>query len=146
MELDPLKVLAVEDDPIAGDLLRIVLEFKGHEVKVFPDPELALKQKLSGYDVVVTDYHLPKMSGLKMAERIRKGSEIPIILLTSNIIAGDFRHIPDEIQEALDKGLINGAFPKPIGSECIAAIERWGAKPSQDNYSCRLIATILTLR
>ena len=67
-----MKVLAVEDDPVARTILRRTLERLGHEVFEAHDGEEAwtvwLKEKPR---VVVSDWQMPKMDGLKLCKRFR---------------------------------------------------------------------------
>ncbi|MEE8575844.1 MAG: response regulator, partial [candidate division Zixibacteria bacterium] len=59
------RILVAEDSPVTQDLLKLVLEERGHHVEVVADGEAALAElKVNTYDVVLMDFHLPKMDGL----------------------------------------------------------------------------------
>lgn len=72
------RVLVAEDNAVTNDLLRLLLTERGHDVDIVADGEEALgalqKQK---YDVVLMDFHLPKMDGVQVATAFREGSADP---------------------------------------------------------------------
>lgn len=82
-----MKILAVEDDPVARSVLRQALKRLGHESVEATDGEgaWALLQH-EPVRVVVSDWIMPRSDGLDLCRRIRSrvGSEyIYFILLTS---------------------------------------------------------------
>ena len=63
-------VLIAEDSSITQDLLKLVLEQRGHRVTIAGDGAAALKALLAGnYDVALLDFHLPEMDGLEVVTR-----------------------------------------------------------------------------
>jgi phosphoserine phosphatase RsbU/P len=82
-----VKILAVEDDPVARRVLRQALEKLGHEVLEAADGEAALdvlaREKIP---VVVSDWVMPRRDGLRLCEaiRARAGEDyVYFILLTA---------------------------------------------------------------
>ena len=63
------RILIAEDSSVTRDLLKLLLTQRGHEVDLVNDGAAAL-QKLCAlsYDVALIDFHLPKLSGLKVAK------------------------------------------------------------------------------
>jgi CheY-like chemotaxis protein len=60
------RVLVVEDDHQARDLLTLLLEDAGYRVHAVGNPVEALEQmKRSQFEVVVIDYHMPRLNGLE---------------------------------------------------------------------------------
>ncbi|WHZ15242.1 MAG: hypothetical protein OJF52_002083 [Nitrospira sp.] len=60
------RVLVVEDDHQARDLLALILEDAGYRVHAVGNPVEALEQmKRSQFEVVVIDYHMPRLNGLE---------------------------------------------------------------------------------
>jgi CheY-like chemotaxis protein len=58
--------LVVEDDHQARDLLALILEDAGYRVHAVGNPVEALEQmKRSQFEVVVIDYHMPRLNGLE---------------------------------------------------------------------------------
>ncbi len=63
----PLRVLLAEDSPITRDVLKLLLTNRGHVVDLAEDGEQAFAAlQQNDYDVVLMDFHLPKMDGLEV--------------------------------------------------------------------------------
>lgn len=84
-ERHPLSILVVEDSPVNRRLLRGTLERLGYEPDGAADAEEALERVGEReYDLVFLDLGLPGMSGLELAQRVRRELEDPprIVALT----------------------------------------------------------------
>lgn len=97
------KVLLVEDDPGARTMIARYLTRQSYEVTAVDSAERALlpASDSTEHDVVITDVHLPGMSGLDLAGLLLDRSPTqPIVLIT-----GD----PDEAlaREALSRGPVS---------------------------------------
>ena len=83
-----MKVLIVDDDPVAMEILRASLEANGYEVLSADNGREAMQILLAGScRMVVSDWEMPEMSGLELCRRIRSrsfGGYIYFILLTSH--------------------------------------------------------------
>jgi DNA-binding response OmpR family regulator len=79
------KILIVEDEPNMRLGLKDNLEFEGYEVDIAENGEAGLHKILNdGFNLVLLDVMLPKMSGFDVCKAIRsKGNKTPIILLTA---------------------------------------------------------------
>jgi two-component system response regulator RegX3 len=78
------KVLVVEDEPAVRDALGYALRDEGFDVDVADDGETGLRAaQQGGYDVLVLDLMLPKISGTEVCRRLRAESAVPIIMLTA---------------------------------------------------------------
>ncbi len=77
-------ILLVDDEPKLVDTVRDYLEHDGYRVETAADGRQALA---SFYQVrpelVVLDLMLPEIDGLEVCRRIRRDSEVPIIMLTA---------------------------------------------------------------
>ena len=72
----PLKLLVVDDNVDAADLLAMFLESSGHEVVVQYNSTDALeKAAVEKYDVFLLDIGLPGMDGNQLARRLRASSQ-----------------------------------------------------------------------
>jgi two-component system OmpR family response regulator len=81
--LEP-RVLVVDDDVDLTFMLSDYLKAEGFQVTAVHDGETGIAHALSGgYDVVVLDVMMPKLSGMEALRRIRTDSFIPIIMLTA---------------------------------------------------------------
>jgi two-component system response regulator RegX3 len=79
------RILIVEDDEATRYALSRALAAEGFAVDTAGDGEsgLAAARAESGYDVVVLDWSLPKLSGLDVCRIVRAESPVPIIMLTA---------------------------------------------------------------
>ena len=84
-ELPPLLILAVDDDDLVLINTVAMLEDLGHQVvQASSGPEaLAMLEARSEVDLVITDYAMPRMTGLQLCQRIRETRPgLPVILTT----------------------------------------------------------------
>ncbi|MFO1368090.1 MAG: response regulator [Marinagarivorans sp.] len=67
-------VLIVDDSPTMLMSVRSTLEMKGFGVEAASDGELALAKLKGGLkpDLIITDVHMPKMSGLQFIKLLRE--------------------------------------------------------------------------
>jgi DNA-binding response OmpR family regulator len=102
-----MRILVVEDEPIAATVLAKGLREHAYAVDVAADGIAALEQVgVNDYDVVILDVLLPGMNGLEVCTRLRaEGATVPILMLTA-------RSGPDERVEGLDAGA-DDYLPKP---------------------------------
>ncbi|MCX7988874.1 MAG: sigma-54 dependent transcriptional regulator [Thermodesulfovibrio sp.] len=104
------RILIVEDDISFASFLRTILEDEGYQVKVFHDPDVALKSVLSfSPHLVISDLKMPKMDGIHFIERAKE-----ILPETVFIIITAFGTIPSAV-EAIKKGAID-YITKPLSS------------------------------
>ena len=84
-----MKILAVEDDPVASAVLARTLEKLGHEVVTVADGGAALEALARDpVRVVVSDWDMPGLDGLELCRRVRArpGSDyVYFILLTGKL-------------------------------------------------------------
>lgn len=79
-----LKVLVVDDEAKLVRLIRAYLERAGFQVAAAYDGEQALQQfEREAPALVMLDLMLPRLDGLEVARRLRKTSNVPIIMLTA---------------------------------------------------------------
>jgi len=83
--IPPKRILIAEDDIVAAHTLRLALTVDGHFVDVAGDGEQALVLfETKDHDLVITDFRLPKMDGLELAEAIKqRAPSRPVILITA---------------------------------------------------------------
>lgn len=78
-------ILCVDDNPTELLLLTKILEGVGHEVGVAAHvPEALQALQRESYDLIISDYRMPKVSGLELLGIIRReGYEVPLIMSTA---------------------------------------------------------------
>ena len=94
-----MRILVVEDEPAAAQILAKGLREHAFAVDVAADGPSALEQvAATDYDLVVLDVLLPRINGLELCRRIRgDGATVPILMLTA-------RGGLDQRVEGLDAG------------------------------------------
>lgn len=87
--LKSLRVLCAEDDENVALTLKYALENDGHQVVCVGDGRAALLRvvaDLESFDLVITDHHMPVLSGLKLVEGLREAKfSGRIIVHSSNL-------------------------------------------------------------
>ena len=102
------RILVVDDEQEITLVLRSGLAKHGYDVRVAGEGEAALELFQAWTpDLVVTDLSMPNMNGLKLCERLREISSVPIIVLS---VKGD----EATKVEALDAGA-DDYVTKPFG-------------------------------
>jgi len=84
MRSPSLRILLIDDNKHGLVARRTVLQENGHEVTAAGSGQDGLDLFASGpFDLVVTDYRMPEVSGQQVIRKIRQQSpQIPIILLS----------------------------------------------------------------
>ncbi len=79
-----MKILVVDDEKLLVKGIKFNLENDGFEVSVAYDGEEAVElAKTGGFDLIILDIMMPKLSGLDACMQIREFSNVPIIMLTA---------------------------------------------------------------
>lgn len=111
------KVLIVEDELDIGRLLQMQVQNMGYEVEHVSSGEeaLALLNKKI-YDLIILDWMLPGLSGVEIAQLVRKldsMKDIAILMLTA-------KADPENIVEGLDAGA-DDYITKPFSTDILKA-------------------------
>ncbi|MEZ4236579.1 MAG: response regulator transcription factor [Myxococcota bacterium] len=78
------RILLVDDDPSLREVVRYALDRAGFDVIEAADGREALAAfARNAVDLVVLDVLMPEMDGLEVTREIRKGSQVPIVFLSS---------------------------------------------------------------
>jgi CheY-like chemotaxis protein len=109
-----MKVLIVDDDPVACEHARLVLEKAGIAAETAASGPEAIEMvtlnhtRRTPYNLILIDWQMPEMDGVETARQIRKivGNESAIIILTA------YRW-DDVLKEALEAG-VDSFIPKPL--------------------------------
>lgn len=133
------RILIVEDEEKLARFIELELCHEGYGVDKAFDGRTGLDMAESGkYDLVLLDVMLPQLSGLELLRRLRRSSEIPVIMVTArdavmdkvtglDMGANDYITKPFEIEELLAR--IRVALRKPLkrsesGSELASGLLR----------------------
>ncbi|MCS6920166.1 MAG: response regulator [Fimbriimonadales bacterium] len=80
-----MRILVVDDEPMVQLLLAQTFEDDGHTVEVATNGADALELLATrDYDVVFTDVHMPRLSGIDLVRVLRQRNQrIPIVVMDS---------------------------------------------------------------
>jgi signal transduction histidine kinase/CheY-like chemotaxis protein len=103
------KVLAVDDDPAALDLIRAALEPEGFEVHTTTSAIAALEMlEEQRFDLVVSDVIMPDLDGFELARRIQadiRFANVPVLLCTAHDLSdADKKRLNGQIIGIASKG------------------------------------------
>jgi two-component system KDP operon response regulator KdpE len=111
---DRKKVLLVDDEAQIIRVLRHIVNAHGYAVRAAEDGEAGLEVFREWQpDLVLTDLQMPNVDGLELCRRIRKGSTVPIVVLS-------VRDDEKTIVQALDSGA-DDYVTKPFGTNELLA-------------------------
>ena len=80
------RILIVEDDPQATQLIKLHLLKSQYDVRVANDGRKGLDMALNDEpDLILLDVMLPEMDGMEVCRRVREESSVPIIMVTARI-------------------------------------------------------------
>lgn len=123
-----MKILIVEDEAKIARFLQLELQYEGYEVDIANDGRSGYEKACNEcYDLIILDLMLPFMSGIEVCRRVRRESQVPIIMLTAK-------------DDVMDKvvGLDSGAddyVTKPFAIEELLARIRVALKRKNKSFS-----------
>jgi len=80
----PLRILVVDDEPAVTDLLAYNLRKAHYDVLLATNGREALElARANAPDLILLDLMLPEVDGLDVCRELRRGSQVPIIMLTA---------------------------------------------------------------
>jgi two-component system, cell cycle sensor histidine kinase and response regulator CckA len=90
------RILVVDDQDLILQSIKMMLTHVGHAVETATSgPEALVKIETGQFDLVITDWRMPGMSGEELAHEIKqKQTRLPIILLTG--------YLPESQSPAID--------------------------------------------
>jgi signal transduction histidine kinase/FixJ family two-component response regulator len=127
-QLRPLKVLLVDDHPEVRSTTAAVLEDSGHQVVEADNGAEALKAlrgRTCDFDVLVTDYAMPHLSGTDFLREARLiCPDVPALLITGYAEAEMIRDRPDGVETLLKPftpNALEAAIARVCGIETLAS-------------------------
>jgi DNA-binding response OmpR family regulator len=115
-------VLLVEDDPGARQGLELALRRLGYGVHAAETGEVALRAfRDAAADVVVLDVMLPGLDGFEVCRQLRRGSDIPVIMLTAR---GDDLDVVGGLEAGADDYVVKPVEPRVLDARIRAVIRR----------------------
>ena len=118
------KILIIEDEVSLARFIELELTFEGYEVSVSHDGREGYEMfESQNFDLILLDLMLPGIDGIEICKRIRKISNVPVIILTAK------DDVSDEVA-GLDSGA-SDYITKPFAIEELLARMRAALRKSQ---------------
>lgn len=107
-QIDAMKILVAEDNPINQQILEAMIRLKHWDCKVVNNGEEAVEASLSGdYDLIFMDLNMPLLDGIEATRKIRDHNRsVPIIAVTA--------YTDEFYKEETMKAGMNGFIAKPF--------------------------------
>jgi DNA-binding response OmpR family regulator len=116
------RILAVEDDERIRTAVKLALEDEGWSVVEAGTGEDALEQfQREPADVVLIDIMLPGIDGFEVCRSIRRGSDVPIVMVTAR---ADTHDVVAGLEAGADDYLTNPVAPKELSARIRALLRR----------------------
>jgi two-component system response regulator FixJ len=111
MSHSAFRVAVVDDDTAVLESLRFLLEVEGHAVAPFLSAAAFLEAAAAQpFDCLILDHHMPALTGLELAQRLRAGGACLPIMLMSGAMT------PDIAAKATETG-VQRVVEKPISCD-----------------------------
>jgi len=136
------KITLVDDDENIVTSVSLALESHGHEVKAYFDGASGLAAlENDPPDLAILDVKMPRMDGMEVLRRLRRTSDVPVIILTSkdeeideilgfNLGADDYMHKPfsqrlliERVKAVLRRAGVDGEEPAGAAGAAAAGAE-----------------------
>ncbi len=123
-----LKILATDDVPVNQEVIRAILEKRGHIVSIASNGIEAVSAWRSGrYDLLLMDVQMPEMDGLEATARIRSEEaghglpRVPIIAMTAYAMTGDRERcldagMDDYVTKPINPAELNSVIARATGN------------------------------
>lgn len=106
----PARVLYAEDLRELREVMRVIVEAEGYRIETVNDGDEALQRLTdnpAGYDLLITDHHMPRMNGLELVHRLGKTTFQGRILVFSS-------ELDPEVHREYHRAGVSVILPKPI--------------------------------
>ncbi|KAJ4955915.1 hypothetical protein NE237_012698 [Protea cynaroides] len=82
-----IRVLIVDDDATCLKIVEVMLQKFQYEVAAFkhaPDALAILRERQGGFDIILTDLHMPGMDGIALLHQVEVEFKIPVVMMSSD--------------------------------------------------------------
>ncbi|MFZ0008506.1 MAG: response regulator transcription factor [Steroidobacteraceae bacterium] len=122
-----MKILVADDDADLRELIAFGLAQAGYLVIKAADGPAALERfAAESPDLVVLDINMPGMSGFQVCDAIRRGSRVPVLMLT---VRGEEEDLVRALDLGADDYLTKPFSPRTLLARIRALLRRSGMEP-----------------
>jgi diguanylate cyclase (GGDEF)-like protein len=121
-----MRALVVDDEPVIKTIITTLLEMSGYKVSPFENSMEALEHAKKGeYDIIVTDYFMPKLNGIELIQKIKEIHPYIASILVTGVGS------EQTVVEAFTKGHVNSYLSKPFNNDELLRIIRLAVKEQE---------------
>ncbi len=132
------KILIIEDEEKIARFVEMELSYEGYEVEKALDGRSGLDlAQARSFDLIILDIMMPGLNGMEVLRRIRKDSQVPIIMLTAR------DNVMDKVS-GLDGGA-NDYITKPFAIEELLARIRVALRKSGETKNTENVLNVAGL-
>ncbi|KHE91668.1 MAG: response regulator [Candidatus Scalindua rubra] len=125
-------ILIIEDEDVILDMMKILLESRGHNVFVSQDSSVGIEMyENNQYDIVLCDLAMPKLNGWQVAkfikeyDTVRKRTKTPVVLITGyELDADNIDYKKEGVDFILNKPIVFDALYKIINNYSAAKLQK----------------------
>lgn len=137
----PRRVLLIEDDSRVRRVLRLALEDEGYDVTEAGGGDQGLEAlERADPDVVLLDLMLPDVDGFTVCREIRRGSNVPVIMVTART---DSHDVVAGLEAGADDYVTKPLVAKELSARIRALLRR--VEPAQDQRPRRVAVGELSI-
>jgi two-component system chemotaxis response regulator CheY len=106
----PARVLYAEDMADLREVMRLILQSEGYQIETVNDGAAALRclrENLAGFDLLITDHHMPELNGLELVHQLRTTPYRGKIMVFSS-------ELDPEVHREYHRLGVQVILPKPI--------------------------------
>jgi two-component system, LuxR family, response regulator FixJ len=109
----------IDDDPAVLDSLKFLLEVVGYQVSTYASGNAFLDDGATDPACLIIDQHMPGMTGLELAQKLRDGDDaIPILLITGS-------PSPAIVTRAAQLGIVNVLEKPPEEADLLSFVKTY---------------------
>lgn len=120
----PIRILAIDDEPIILDLIKFNLEKDGYRVDTFSCIKDALKKNLSIYNLIITDVIINDIKSIDFISNIKQNPEtthIPIIICS---IKGMEKDVTNSLNAGADDFIVKPFSTRELSARVKSMLRR----------------------
>jgi two-component system phosphate regulon response regulator PhoB len=126
------RVLVVDDDPDIRAVVSVMLTAVGLAVEAVESGEEALARAAhGGFDLLVLDWNLPRMSGVELCQKVRQDralATLPVLFLTANAASRD---MAEAFACGADDYVVKPFRAPELGARIFSLLRRAGRTPHE---------------
>ena len=138
-------ILVCDDELMIRKLIRKYAEFEGHTVdEAANGMEAVMKYRHNEYDIIIMDIMMPELDGFSACREIRKGSSVPIIMLSAR---GEEYDKINGFELGVDDYVVKPFSPKELMLRIEAIMKRSAkTRPANEIINIDTLSVDLTAR